>query len=222
MQSIEGAVIACAGLGSRLGMGLPKCMVEVGGQTILSRLIDSLEKAVSRIHVVVGYREEMIAEYCARHHRNVVLVRNPDFRTTNTAYSYMVGATGFSDKTVFLDGDLLIEEASLNQFVKTAATEDVLVGVTPASTEKAVYVDVQEDPDSGRLHVRRFDREVKMDHEWANIACAPANFFNDTENGYVFERLSRFLPLAAGHVNLHEIDTPADMEKAEAFLNSLV
>mgnify|MGYP003131060655 FL=1 len=63
MQVVEGAVIACAGLGSRLGLGLPKCLIEVDGKTILTRLIESLRPHVSRIHVVIGYREELVADY---------------------------------------------------------------------------------------------------------------------------------------------------------------
>ena len=36
MQPVDFAVIAAAGLGSRLGYGIPKCMLEIGGSTLLS------------------------------------------------------------------------------------------------------------------------------------------------------------------------------------------
>ena len=87
MQDVKSAVIAAAGLGSRIGMGVPKCMIEKEGITILTRLITTLRPHIPFIHLVIGYREEMVINYCSIHHRDVVLVRNPDYRTTNTAYS---------------------------------------------------------------------------------------------------------------------------------------
>ena len=72
MSALGGAVIAAAGLGSRLGHGLPKCMLEIDGRTVLSRLVDAIRPHTDRIHVVVGYREEMIVEYCALYHRDLV------------------------------------------------------------------------------------------------------------------------------------------------------
>ena len=46
MQTIGSAVIAAAGLGSRIGMGMPKCMIEIDGVTILSRLLTALRPHV--------------------------------------------------------------------------------------------------------------------------------------------------------------------------------
>lgn len=83
-------------------------MLELGGITLLTRMIRLLESHISRIHVVVGYREDMVIDHCARYHPQVVLVRNPDFRTTNTAQSLALGALHLTGKCVFLDGDLVI------------------------------------------------------------------------------------------------------------------
>jgi choline kinase len=93
-------------------------MLEIDGRTILSGLVETLEGLVPRIHVVVGYREELIVEHCARYHRSVVIVRNPEFRTTNTARSVALGARGILRKALFLDGDLVISPESLRGFVQ--------------------------------------------------------------------------------------------------------
>jgi choline kinase len=220
MHVVEGAVIACAGIGSRLGMGLPKCMIEVGGQTVLSRLICSLRTKVKRIHVVVGYREEVITEYCARHHRDVVLVRNTEFRQTNTAHSLTLGSIGFSRKVLYLDGDLIIEEGSLERFLDQATHVDLLLGVTRAKSSQAVFVTTGTAADSTiRLEVRAFHREPKAEREWANLFVASPTLLRAGDR-YVYECIEAHLPAPAHHVELFEIDTPEDLEEANAGISS--
>ena len=218
MYAIEGAVIACAGIGSRLGMGLPKCMIEVGGRTVLSRLIDQLRPMVPRVHVVIGYREELITEYCALHHRDVVLVRNPEFRSTNTAHSLMLGSVGFSRKVLFVDGDLIIESASLTRFIKRAAREENLLGITRAKSSEAVFVSTRPALDGQSTEVERFHREPPGEREWANLFTAPPAILQQGDR-YVYECLEAHLPIAAEELDLYEIDTPEDLAKAKANLD---
>ncbi len=216
MQPIEGAVIAAAGLGSRLGLGLPKCMLKINGQTILSRLIATLEPLVPRIHVVVGYREELVIDHCATYHRNVVLVRNPDFRSTNTAASMALGARGLRGKVLFLDGDLLLSAESIARFVQKARDVPTLIGITPASSEHAVFVQTDAADAAGDCYVRGFTREIRTDFEWANVVVADPLFVLDAP-GFVYQELERSLPLPARVIELAEVDTPDDLVRAEAF-----
>ena len=212
MHSVEGAVIACAGLGSRLGMGLPKCMIEIGGRTILSRLVDSLRPRVPRIHVVVGYREELIIDYCARHHRDVVIVRNTDFRETNTAHSLTLGSVGFSRKVLYLDGDLIIDDGSLGAFVNRAADVDILVRTTRAKSSQAVFVTTRDTKD-GHREVTGFHRDPATAHEWANLFAGPPSLLRHGSR-YVYECIEPMLPAPSHDVELFEVDTPEDLAEA--------
>ncbi|POB05152.1 NTP transferase domain-containing protein [Halopseudomonas oceani] len=216
MQAVEGAVIACAGLGSRLGLGLPKCLIEVDGKTILTRLIESLRPQVSRIHVVIGYREELVADYCARYHRDVVLVRNPQYRETNTAHSIAIGSLGFHSKVLYLDGDLIIDDGSLVSFIRAANEHCSLVGVTRAKSENAVLVEVGQSAGDA-LEVTHFGRDLDSEYEWANIFAGPPVRLEQAE-GFVYQALEPSLPLPAKLLDLHEVDTPADLAAANAFL----
>lgn len=220
MQPIDGAVIAAAGLGSRLGMGLPKCMLEIDGKTLLTRLVEALRPIVPRIHVVVGYREELVIEHCARLHRDVVIVRNPDFRGTNTAASMAMGSQGLRSKALFLDGDLLVSPASLARFAEAAVRESTLVGVTRSTSEQAVYVDLDGSPSQSPCQLRRFSREHASPWEWANVVCTDPRFV-DGARGYVFQELEKSLPLPAMEIALAEVDTPADLEAAIEFCRQL-
>lgn len=218
MQRIAGAVIAAAGMGTRIGLGMPKCMIEVEGKTLLTRLIETLRPHVPAISVVVGYREEMVTEYCARHHRDVVLVRNRDYRTTNTAYSYALGAAPLGGKVLYLDGDLVLMPHSIAEFVRAAAQTNILVGVAEAKTENAVFV---QGVQCGRRHsIVNFSRTEQGAYEWANVLSGPADLL-DGATGFVFERLSEHLPLDAKVLELAEVDTESDLAEVQRFVRKL-
>jgi len=213
MQTIKGAVIAAAGLGSRLGCGVPKCLIEVEGVCLLSHLIRCVERHVEVIHVVVGYREELIQEYCSTHHRNVVLVRNALYRSTMTSSSYALGAKHLDGKILYLDGDLLMAETECSKFVEAAVNVPVLVGITGTKSDNPVYVSTVHT--GGTTKVTGFSYDHASSHEWANVLCAPADFFSES-SGHVFHTLSAHLPLPAHEIVLYEIDTDNDLKNASA------
>lgn len=219
MQAVESAVIAAAGMGTRLGMGMPKPMIEVGGKTILARLVEQLRRHVKVIHVVVGYREEMIVEYCQKHFPEVVLVRNPDFRTTNTAHSLFLGARHLQGKILYLDGDLILESTSLGQFLAAAAHVPLLVGITDSKSENAVFTEVYASA-SGPI-ITSFSRDAYSSLEWANVFCGDRGLMHGA-TGYVFERLAQYLPLPGRVLNLAEVDTSADLAAATRFIAELL
>lgn len=190
-------------------------MLEIEGISLLSRLIQILEPVVRRIHVVVGYREEMIVDLVSRSHRGVVLVRNPHYRTTNTAQSMAIGARGCRGKVLFLDGDLLIEPRSLTGFISFAAGTNLTIGVTRSISENPVYVHTTETHD-GDMIVTGFSRTDASSLEWANVFAGPAQWL-DEEKNYVFNRLEQHLPAAAFPLNLREVDTVADLVEAKKF-----
>jgi CTP:molybdopterin cytidylyltransferase MocA len=214
MSSVKNAVIAAAGLGARLGMGMPKCMISVDKLTILERMLNVLARHVETIVVVTGYREELIYEFCQNHYRDVVIVRNPQYATTNTAYSLSLGGQFVTGKTIFLDGDLLLEQETLERFFKLAEHVDLLVGVADARTENPVYANCITHAGSDYLTVESFSRQQKGSYEWANLFVGP-NDLMDGATGYVFERLAEKLPVQAALINVEEIDTPQDMARAE-------
>ena len=214
MQPVKNAVIAAAGLGSRLGLGMPKCMISINRAPILSRMLRMLEAHVETIIIVTGYREELISEYCEKHFRNVIIARNPDFATTNTAYSLSLGARFAVGKTIFLDGDLLLEKKSLARFFQLAQSSELLLGVAHTKTDQPVYANCVSDPFGG-LEVIGFSRGNTSEYEWANLVVGPQNLM-DSAKHYVFEKLTERLPLQAALIAVEEVDTPQDMLRAEA------
>jgi NDP-sugar pyrophosphorylase family protein len=190
-------------------------MIEVGKQKILTRLVRLLETHVDIIHVVVGYREDLVIDYCAHRHRDVVIVRNPDFHTTNTAHSFALGARHLRGKVLFLDGDLLVSERDLGLFLEKASQCETLIGLTEPKSEHTVFADAHHTP-SG-IMVTGFSRTEPAEFEWANIVSGPADLMASVD-GYVFEHLSFGLPLPGHALRLAEVDTASDLEAAELFI----
>jgi len=108
------AVILAAGTGYRLKPftdSTPKCLVDVGGRTILDRLLSALADAgVRRAIVVAGYRSEQIDEYlaAAEFPIDALAVKNPAYATTNNAVSLAAARSAIAGREfVLCDGDVV-------------------------------------------------------------------------------------------------------------------
>jgi 2-aminoethylphosphonate-pyruvate transaminase len=92
------AVILAAGDGERLApitQTLPKALLPIGSETILSRQIRQLTAVgVTEVIVVVGYEGEAIREHLAASHHPCIIhyVNNRDYKTTSTAYSALLAS----------------------------------------------------------------------------------------------------------------------------------
>jgi len=79
------AIILAAGQGTRLAPHTndrPKCLVELAGQSMLSRQLAVLgELGIDDIVLVGGYRSDQLAGFGHK------VVRNQDFATTNMVHS---------------------------------------------------------------------------------------------------------------------------------------
>jgi len=108
------AIILAAGYGNRMRPLTDNChktMLEVGGQTIISRIIDGLtENGISDIVVVTGYRDAELRAYLAqtRPDLSITFVHNERYRETNNIYSM---ALAFESITI--DSDIILIESDL-------------------------------------------------------------------------------------------------------------
>jgi CTP:molybdopterin cytidylyltransferase MocA len=213
MPSVEHAVIAAAGMGSRLGHGIPKCLVEIAGETLIAKQL-ALLSDVPDVRVVVGYREETVIDRVRSARSDVIFVRNPRFRETTTQDSYAIGSEGLRGSCLFMDADILFEPQSFREFTAFAASHPLAIGLTAAKTDDAVFAFTHRNGDSG-LEIVTFSREWAP-LEWANVVHAPANSFFEGR-GAVFETLQTLLPAPAKEIVSYEVDTEGDLKRAEEF-----
>ena len=213
MPPIEHAVIAAAGIGSRLGHGIPKCLVEVGGRPLIEHQLELLS-AIADIRVVVGYMEQTVIDAVRRVNGSVIFVRNPNYRDTTTQESYALGAEGLTGACLFLDADIVFDAQSLGAFLASAAHNALTIGVTAAKTDNAVFAETRRTANS--FEIVSFSSQ-QSEFEWANIVSAPAGTFV-RGGGPVFETLQKLLPAAAAEIISYEIDTEQDLERAREFV----
>jgi choline kinase len=117
-------VILVAGVGSRLRPltdDRPKCLVEIGGKSILSRFLEQAAstEAFEEVVLITGYRQEQIADFVKgwqeTHALPVRLVHNERYDETNNGYTLLCAHEWLKDGFVLTDGDLLLDSEILRR-----------------------------------------------------------------------------------------------------------
>lgn len=206
MPIIQHAVIAAAGFGSRLNKGIPKCLVEVNGHKIIEYQL-ALLRDIPDVRIVVGYHSEEVIKTVKHLRPDVQCILNERFESTSTLQSYYMGIHDFQDFFVLLDGDIIPHKSSFNRFLSTFSGESI-VGVSPASTQDAVFVHTD-----SQGQIVSFTRTRQSAYEWSNIAVLHSQILKD-EATYVYQCLEKNLPIRAEQIERLEIDTQADMDYA--------
>ena len=119
------AIILAAGMGKRLGeytQNNTKCMVRVGGETLIERVMEQLDKLqLSRIIIVIGYKGAELKNYLSTVsiQTPLVFVENPIYDKTNNIYSlYLAKEYMREQDTLLLESDIIMEDAVLEKLVK--------------------------------------------------------------------------------------------------------
>lgn len=114
------AVILAAGRGSRLGSltdGCPKCLVRLGGRTLLQWQLEALRGAgVSRIAVVRGYGAERVTA------PNLVAFENPRWAETNMVVSLSCASEWLSSEPCVVSyGDVVCSASTVRTLAQSAS-----------------------------------------------------------------------------------------------------
>jgi choline kinase len=114
------AVLLAAGTSSRLRPltnETPKCLLDVGGAPILRRALAHLAAAkVHEVVLVTGFQEQKIQAAVREWfpQLRVTLISNPDYATTNNAYSLLLTRERVAGREfILLDSDIVFEEGVL-------------------------------------------------------------------------------------------------------------
>jgi L-glutamine-phosphate cytidylyltransferase len=125
------AIILAAGRGTRLdGAAVkPKCLVEVGGVTLLRRQLDTLKQAnVKDIVIVVGFGEESIRNECRSD--DITFVENVRFAETSSLYSLWLAREHLTDGFVVLNCDVLFHPQMLSNLLESSYDNALLLSDT--------------------------------------------------------------------------------------------
>lgn len=206
MGKVKTAVICAAGLGSRLGLNIPKCLVPLKDKKIMYYLLELL-KEVDDLRIVVGFKEQEVIDYVRQFRKDVIFVRNPNYHSTTNAYSLHLATHDLETPFLTVDGDMIIDPNSFMQFIHSINKGEDVIGVVKATTEDAVFVSFQNDKVTG------FSRDRIGNFEWSGIGYF-SNIKIRKEGKYVYQELEDHLPIRGIEVNCFEVDTPSDLDYA--------
>ena len=119
------AIVLAAGAGWRLKPhteGTPKCLLEIGGKTLLRRYLDAfVALGVPEAVLVVGYLKEVVAAEAARGPAGVrVRVVENDRYTRGNILSLWHARNEFDDDVIIMDADVLYPQELLARLLAAA------------------------------------------------------------------------------------------------------
>ena len=120
-------IILAAGKGSRLNGTIgdkPKCLLRVGGKTLVERQIEALKSVgITDIVVVVGCQADSVRRTCGA---RITYIENSRFAQTNSLYSLWLARPLLYDGFIVMNCDVLFHPQMLSDLV-TSRHEDALL-----------------------------------------------------------------------------------------------
>lgn len=235
------AIILAAGSGTRLRpltLTTPKCLIDVGGMTILARQLERLAASgIRRAVVVTGYLADEVMGHLQRHPpagMEVRLAPNPDFAITGNCMS-VLAARGQVDAAgiVLCDGDVVLTGDGLTRLTAESCPSALLLDVETPLADEEMKAEVD-----ARGNVRRLSKQLEPSAAagesigiqkiggpalgifWATLEAMREA--GDTQGYYedAFQRMMQagviFRTVPIGHHEWTEIDDLADLEDARA------
>lgn len=224
----QGLILA-AGRGRRLGAKVeevPKCLLRVGGKTLLDHQLDMLESAgVRDICVVAGYQKRSVFRAC---HRRATVISNDHWADTNSLYSLSLARQWVDRNVVVMNCDVLVVPTVLTQLLATrsscfaydssSGSDDehmkvALFGNRLVAMSKSLESASVHGENVGLLHFLADDAQRLFAHAEAILA----NGSNTQWMASAVQRLAEESPLQGVDVRGRpwiEIDYPEDLEDA--------
>lgn len=116
-------VILAAGMAKRLRPltdKMPKCLLEVGGMTLLERTVKAMQQSgITDFVVVTGYKAEMIRSFLEAYAQketdiHFTFLHNADYEHNNNIYSlWMAGEVVKGKEFLLMDSDILCDPAAV-------------------------------------------------------------------------------------------------------------
>ncbi len=219
-------IVLAAGLGSRLGHDIPKCLVPFGDGCIIDHQLQNFREAgLEEVIVVVGFQADKVRRHLGDRYPEVRFVHNADYNDNNTGKSLLAGMRE-SDERPFLqlNGDVVFDHAILNRLLERPNVTKLAVDPKRVGEEEIKYV-----LEDGRL-MSLSKRTPGGDGEAVGInyfAQADVALFRQAleyvgRNAYFERAIEHILPftdrpvecVSVGKLRAMEIDFPEDLETA--------
>jgi choline kinase len=235
------ALILAAGVSSRLRPlteSVPKCLLEIGGGTILGLTIENLiANGIGDIVIVTGYRGDQIRSYVRESFPalDVEFVANERFATTNNSFSlFLTERAASGGDVMLLDSDIVFDSRIVGLLLSSPSRtclalsrkgvlgdEEIKVEVGPGGNVIRIGKDVPAGDAAGEsIGIERLSRTFM-----ASVYRILKRLFRDGKNADLFYEAAFQEAIHAGAL-MHavdvgtleciEVDTAEDLEAARA------
>ena len=156
------AILLAAGRGRRLETNEPKCLLEIGGKTLLERHFVNLAAAgVTELTIVVGYQADVVRGFVEGLETPLPIdfVENPDF-VRGSIVSLQVASDLLLEGAIYMDADVVYPAELMRRLVASKHRECVLLDEKSEETGEEMMLGVR----SGR--VLAIARRVKPLGHW--------------------------------------------------------
>lgn len=234
-------VILAAGMAKRLRPltdTKPKCLLEVGGKTLLQRTVDAMAATgITEFVVVTGYRANMIRDFLTTHYPQYTIhfLDNSDYEHNNNIYSlWMAGQIVRGKEFLLMDSDILCDPKAVAEVARQEEPALALNRHELGEEEMKIVVD----NDNRITEISKTCRVEDAAGESVGIEKMTADYskalFQELDQMIVkeglidifyeraFERLipqgHTFKVIDTTHYFSYELDTPEDFERASQLL----
>jgi choline kinase len=232
-------IILAAGISSRLRPltdKVPKCLLKVGGISILERTVISLKRnGIRDLVIVTGYLGEQIRECVGTKFPEIQVryIHNAQYESTNNIYSFWLTRDSVMGRDVLLlDSDIVFDPRIIGLLLTSGhesclavrsdhrlGEEEIKVRVNPDGSIAAIGKEVNVHEAIGEsIGIEKFGAKSVGElfkvldkmilHEKQVNAFYEAAFERAIESGTVI------MPIDVAHLRCIEIDTVDDLERA--------
>ena len=232
-------IILAAGISSRLRPltdKVPKCLLKVGGISILERTIIGLkENGIGDLVIVTGYLGEQIRD-CVRTkfpELQATYVHNAQYGSTNNIYSFWLTKDAvIGHDVLLLDSDIVFDPRIIGLLLASGhesclavrsdhrlGEEEIKVGVNPDGSIAAIGKEVNVQEAIGEsIGIEKFGtRSVGEIFEVLDrmiVHEKQLNVFYEAAFERAIETGTVIMPIDVAHFRCIEIDTAEDLERA--------
>ena len=195
-------VICAAGMGTRLGIGTTKALVDIDGTPLILRQLELL-KDFDDIRIVVGFQAERLIHTVKNYRKDIMFAFNYQYETTDVADSLRKGMLRPRDVVLVMDGDALVNPEDFAVFLQI---DNDCLALSRITSEEPVLAHAE----SGM--VKRLSK-AEGNMQWPGIAKVRVDRLRGSSS-HVYGLLNESLPLPACIVRSREINTQIDYEHA--------
>ena len=144
--NIMQAIILAAGSSRRLRPltdTTPKCLLKVGGKSLLERTIENvISNGIDDFIFVTGYKENMIKDFLNNNFKHIkkTFITNSEYENNNNSYSLWMTRDFTKDDILLLDSDILFDKKIICNLLDSEYENTLAVNFTDQLDEEQIKV----------------------------------------------------------------------------------